>query len=145
MKRFILAATLLAALSTSAFADGKKSTVKLLGDLKASLKTVNAAAWTHTSTYSKTTFALNGKEVTAYMANENLVGFFMPVEMSALPQGTTESLEKKYKGWKPINPVMFIDAKGNIAYYVQVNKGKDALALSVSPKGRLSINSRLPY
>lgn len=146
MKKLFLAATLLAALTTSAFADGKKSNEKLLGDLKTTLKSVNASAWITTETYKKTSFSLNGKNVNAYLnaENDNLVGFSIPIEMSALPEGTMENLDKKYKGWQPINPIMFIDGNGNTSYFVQVNKQNKSLALSVSPKGKLNIYSRIP-
>lgn len=146
MKKLFLAVTLLAALSTSALADGKKSNEKLLGDLKTALKSVSESAWTTTETYRKTSFTLNGKHVSAYLnANDNtLFGFFIPIEMSALPKGAIENLEKKYQGWQPINPIMLIDAKGNTTYFVQVNKEDKSLALSVSPKGKLSIYNRIP-
>jgi len=146
MKTLFLAATLIVALTTSAFADGKKSNEKMLTDLKTSLKAVNESAWTTTEFYKKTSFSLNGKNINAYLnvENGNLVGFSIPIEMSALPAGATENLDKKYKGWQPINPIMFIDADGNTAYFVQVNKGKNSLALSVSPKGKLGIYNRIP-
>ena len=147
MKTLFLAATLIVALTTSAFADGKKSNQKMLTDLKTSLKAVDESAWTTTEFYKKTSFSLNGKNINAYLnvENGNLVGFSIPIEMSALPEGTTENLDKKYKGWQPINPIMFIDADGNTAYFVQVNKGKNSLALSVSPKGKLGIYNKIPH
>ena len=147
MKTLFLATTLIVALTTSAFADGKKSNQKMLTDLKTSLKAVNESAWTTTEFYKKTSFSLNGKNINAYLnvENGNLVGFSIPIEMSALPEGTTENLDKKYKGWQPINPIMFIDADGNTAYFVQVNKGKNSLALSVSPKGKLGIYNKIPH
>jgi hypothetical protein len=147
MKKLFLAATLLAALTTSAFADGKKSSEKLLGDLKTVLRSVNESAWVTTESYKKTSFSMNGKNVNAYVNVEtgDLIGFGIPIEMSALPEGTTENLDKKYKGWQAINPIMFIDGAGNASYFIQVNKGKNSLALSVSPKGKLNIYNRIPH
>jgi len=147
MKKLFLAATLLAALATSAFADGKKSNEKLLGDLKTVLKSVNESSWITTEAYKKTSFSMNGKNINAYLNAEtgDLVGFSIPIEMSALPEGTIESLDKKYQGWQAINPIMFIDGAGNASYFIQVNKGKNSLALSVSPKGKLSIYNRIPH
>jgi len=145
MKTLILATTLIVALTTSAFADGKKSNEKMLNDLKTSLKAVNESAWITTTSYKKASFSLNGKSINAYLNVESgdLIGFGIPIEMSALPGGTIENLDKKYQGWQPINPIMFIDAEGNTSYFIQVNKGKNSLALRVSPKGKLGIYNRI--
>ena len=60
MKKVFLAAMLIAAISTSALADGKKS-AQLLNDLKASLKNVNESAWTTKDSYRQASFLYNGK------------------------------------------------------------------------------------
>jgi hypothetical protein len=147
MKQFLLATTLLVALTTGAFADGKKSNAKLLSDLTTSLKSVNEAAWKTTESYRKTTFTLNGKNVSAFLNAETnaLIGFSIEINEASLPEGATQNIAKKFPGWQAINSIMFIDATGNIAYYVQVNKGKNSLALRISSKGQASIYDRIPH
>lgn len=141
MKKILLATALLVTLTTGAFADGKKTNAKFFGDLKTSLKNVNESAWQTTEIYRKTSFSLNDKKVNAYVSNEtgDLIGFAIDIDKASLPEGTMQSLEKYYKGWQAFNPIMFIDAFGNTAYFIQVNKGKKSLALKVSPKGKVSI------
>ena len=144
MKKVFLAAMLIAAISTSALADGKKS-AQLLNDLKASLKNVNESAWTTKDSYRQASFLYNGKTASAFVSTEtgDLVGFAFVIDQEALPAGTKENLAKKYQGWEVVDPIMFIDAAGNTSYFVEVHKGKSALALQVSPKGKLNIYSRI--
>ncbi len=140
-----LAATLLVALTSAAFADGKKSNEKMLNDLKTALKTVDQSAWVTTDAYQKASFTLNGKEAHAFLTPDgSLVGFAVAIEKSALPEGAMKNLAKKYDGWQIINPIMFITEDGNIVYYVQANKGGKSLALHVSDKGKISIYNRIP-
>lgn len=140
-----LAATLLVALTSAAFADGKKSNEKLLTDLKTALKTMNQSAWVTTDSYQKASFSLNGKEAHAFMNPDgNLIGFTVAIEKSALPEGAMENLAKKYDGWQIINPIMFITEDGNTFYYVQANKGNKSLALHVSNNGKVSIENKIP-
>jgi hypothetical protein len=146
MKKMFLAAILLVALTSAAFADGKKSSEKLFNDLKTALKSVNQSDWVTTASFQKASFTLNGKEAHAYMNPDgNLVGFSIAIDKSALPEGTMETLAKKYDGWQIINPIMFIDESGNTSYYVQANKDKQSLALHVSDKGKVSIYGRIPF
>ena len=145
MKKFLLAATLLAALTTSAIAGGNE-TKKMLSDLKASLKNVNESAWTTNDFYKKTTFKFNNEIANAYVNAEtgDLIGFGIPISNDALPAGTKENLAKHYDGWQVVKSAMFIDASGNLAYYTQVTKGKKTIALRVSQKGKTSFYAQMP-
>lgn len=146
MKKVFLVATLIAAISTSALADGKKS-AQLLNDLKASLKNVNESAWTSNNFYRKASFMYNGKVAKAFLNVEtgNLVGFAFIIDQASLPEGTKENLAKHYKGWEVSDAIMFVEESGNIAHYAQVTKGNKSIALKVSSKGKLNIYARMPY
>ena len=142
MKKIVLATALFVALASAAFAGGKD---KMLEDLKVALKSSNAAFQT-TESYKKASFTFNGKSVNAYFdaENEDLIGFGLSIDVNDLPQGTMENISKKYQDWSVTNAILFIDSKGGSAYYVQVNKDKHSLALSVSPKGKVNIYAKMP-
>ena len=146
MKKIFLAATLIVAIASAAFADGKKADAKFLSDLKASLKGVNETAWKTTEFYKKTSFSVNGKTVNAYLDADNgsLVGFAIGIDKASLPEGANEDIAKKFEGWQVTNAIMFIEPDGKIKYFAQVNKGKNSLALSVSQKGKANIYARMP-
>lgn len=146
MKKFLMATALIVAMTSAAFADGKKSDVKMLNDLKTALKTVNESAWTTKDFFKKTTFSLNGKQASAFVDNEtnDLIGFSMGIDESSLPEGGKESVAKKFQDWKMINPIMFLDANGNIRYFVQVVKNGKSLALNITPNGKAFIYAKFP-
>jgi len=146
MKKIFLAATLIVAITSAAFADVKKADAKFLSDLKASLKAVNESAWQTTEFYKKTSFSVNGKNVNAYLDadNGNLVGFAFSIDVASLPDGATEDIAKKFEGWQVTNAIMFIEPDGDIRYFAQVNKGSKGLALSISQKGKANIYARMP-
>ena len=145
MKKIFLAATLIAAITSAAFADGKKADTKFLSDLKASLKSVNESAWKTTEYYKKTSFSVNGKNVNAYLDADNgsLVGFAISIDVASLPEGASEDIAKKFEGWQVSNAIMFIEPDGKIKYFAQINKGDKGLALSVSQKGKANIYARM--
>ena len=143
MKKILFATILLVVFISGAFADGKKSNAQMLNDLKTALKTVNESAWVTTSSYKKASFKFNGKSSSAFVNLETneLVGFSISIDENALPAGTKENVAKKFQDWKMLNPIMFITSDGRVDYYVQVIKNGKGLALSVSPKGKVSIYS----
>ncbi len=146
MKKILLAATILVAITTSAFADAKKSNAKLLNDLKTALKSVNESSWKTTDAYKKTTFAFNGRSTSAYISSQtgDLIGFSITITADALPEGTLENVAKNFQGWQVTNSIMFIDASGNTDYYVQVAKNSKSLALKVYTNGKVGIYANMP-
>ena len=146
MKQTFIAITLFIALTTSAFADGKNSNAKLLGSLKTAIKSIKESAWKTTDEFKKTSFSFNNTTVNAYLTADgaDLLGFGIQIKPEDLPAGTMQNIEKKFKGWTVTSAILFITADGNSDYYAQVFKDNDNLALSVSPKGKISIYAKMP-
>ena len=144
MKKILLAATLIVALTSAAFAGGKDS--KMLGDLKQALKT-SQASWQTTESYKKASFSFNGRSAHAYfdVDNESLIGFGIAVTVNDLPAGAMENISSKYQGWTVTEAILFIDGDGNSTYYAQVNKDNHSLALRISEKGKASIYAKMPH
>ncbi|MBS1748119.1 MAG: hypothetical protein JST21_18315 [Bacteroidetes bacterium] len=144
MKKIILATLIFVASIPGAFADGK-SNAKMLKDLKLALKSVSESEWVTKDTYQKTTFKFNGKTTNAYvdLESKNLIGFSVALNEDELPEGTKQNVEKKFKGWNMINPIMFINGDGHISYFVQIVKNGKSFALSVSSKGKAYIFSNI--
>ncbi len=144
MKKIILVTLLFVATISSAFADGK-SNAKLLKELKLALKSVSESEWVTQNTFQKTSFQFNGKTTRAYvdLVSKSLIGFSITLDEKDLPVGTKENVEKKFKGWNMINPIMFITSDGEINYFVQIVKKGKSFALYVSPKGKVNIHSQI--
>ncbi len=144
MKKIILATTLLVALSTASFADGKD--VKLLGDLKTAFENASHLRWTTTDDYRKTSFVFNDQQVNVFLNpdNSDLIGFSRHFPVNDLPQSALDRIEKKYKGWTVVETIIFIFADGRINYYAKVNKGKNNIALEISQKGSVNYFAKMP-
>ncbi len=141
MKNIILA-TALVALSTASFAGGNRDK-KLLYDLQTTLSYSRQVQWTSTSNYSQASFSFNGKSVSAYYLNDNsLVGFGIRSSQSELPKEVSGAISKKYGNWTIIDAMLFIEANGDVYYYVQVRRGRTNLALQIA-NGQAYIFTRM--
>jgi hypothetical protein len=143
MKKLFLAATLLVALTTSAFAGSNNV---LFNNLKNAVKNATHITWTAAGQYKKAAFDFNGKTATAFYDAENdeLIGFTIRVGIEELPAGAVENIQKKFNGWSITDRLLFTDANGNPGYYVQVSKDGHNLALSVNAKGKAHIFAQVP-
>ncbi len=141
MKKIILA-TALVALSTASFAGGNRDK-KLLYDLQTTLSYSRQVQWTSTNNYTQASFSFNGKPVSAYYLNDNtLIGFGIRSSQSELPREVSDAIGKKFSNWTIIDAMLFIEANGDVYYYVHVRKGKTNLALKIAD-GRAYIFSRM--
>ena len=141
MKKIILA-TALVALSTASFADGNRDK-KLLNDLQTTLSYSTQVQWTSTSDYSSASFSFNGQRVSAYYFTDNtLIGFGIRSTQAELPKEVSDAISKKFSKWTIIDAMLFIEANGDIYYYVQVRKGRTNLALQIA-NGQANIFSRM--
>ncbi len=145
MKKIISATLLLVALSTASFAGGKDDQ-KLFNDLQAALKNSTAVQWSSTSNYNKAMYSFNGKTISAFydVDDNSLMGFSIHVVGNDLPQDIVNTIQKKYKGWKIVDAIYFIDEHANGNYFAQVQKGKNNLALKVYANGSVGIFERMP-
>ena len=136
MKKLFLATTLLVALTTSSFAGGKNA---LFNDLKSAAKGATQIKRTMSGDYMEAIFDYNGKTITAFYEGETnqLIGFSVPIGLNELPAGTVEDAQKKYKGWKITDKIIFITSHSRIEYYLQLSKANLNIALFVSPRGKV--------
>jgi hypothetical protein len=143
MKKLILAAVAMAALTTACYAGGNDAS---FNSLKEAVKTAENAVWSTSGDYRKAAFTFNGKHVSAYYNAEDgeLIGFSIHIDLAELPAGSVDNIQKKFNGWAITDKIMFTTSNGRTDYYVQVTKGKSSLALSVSPKGKAHIYAQMP-
>jgi hypothetical protein len=145
MKNIILAATLLVALSSTAFAKEKNTDLKLYRDLSASLDNSRQVCWINKPQYREAMFSFNNQTACAfYSENDNeFLGFGILSETTDLPENVTNAVKSKYGDWDVVDAMMFIDKNGYINYFVQVKKDSKDIALKITPNGRLSIYAKI--
>jgi hypothetical protein len=141
MKNIILAATLLVALSSTAFAKTKNTDSKLFRDLSSTFENTRQVCWTSKPSYKQAMFSFNDKIACAYYsASDNeFIGFGILSETADLPEIVTKAIDSKYGDWQVVDAMMFIDKNGYVNYFAQVKKNGRDLALKITPNGRLSI------
>ena len=144
MKKLILAATALVALTTASLAGTNDVLLKNLTNAANSLK--STVVYTSEGSFKKAEFTFSGKAVKVFYDADgnNLIGFSMKVGLDELPAGTTDDVQKKFSGWVISDKIMFIDNDGRTDYYLQVTKGNTSIALIVSKKGKVHFYSQVP-
>jgi len=141
----ILAATLLVALTSSAFAKEKNMNLKLYRDLSASLENSRQISWITKPQYRQATFIFNNQTACAYYSanDDEFIGFGILHESTDLPETVTNAIKSKYGDWNVVDAMMFIDKNGYINYFVQVKKNDRDIALKITPTGRLSVYAKI--
>jgi hypothetical protein len=134
---------MLVALTTTCLAGGNSA---LVDNLSKAVKSMANVVWTTSGGHKDASFEFNGKTTIAHYNTENddLIGFSIHISIAELPAGTTEDVQKKFKGWGIADKILFIDSDGNSSYFALVTDGKRSVALSVSPKGKVNVFSQMP-
>ena len=145
MKKIILTTGFLAAFGIASFAGGKDVDPKLLNDLNTTLKNSAQVHWTSKAEFNAAEFKFNDKTAFAFYDSDDneLIGFGMPFNKSDLPKDVSDAIEKKYADWEVVDALAFIDTRGYINYFAQVQKDNKALALKIAPNGELSVYAKM--
>ena len=145
MKKIILAASLLIALSSTAFTTDKNVNTDLLKDLSSTFKKSTDICWMDKPQYKEAMFKFKNQIACAFYTQENneLIGFGILFEKAALPQVVTDAVKKDYANWDFVDAMMFVDTDGNVNYFMQVKNNKKIRALKITPGGNVSVYARI--
>jgi hypothetical protein len=145
MKNIIIAASLLIALSSTAFTKDKNVNTDLLKDLTSTFKKSTDVCWMDKPQYKEAMFKFKNQIACAFYNKENndLIGFGILFEKAALPQVVTDAVKKDYANWDFVDAMMFVDTDGNVNYFMQVKNNKKIRALKITPGGTVSIYARI--
>ena len=144
MKNIILAASLLIALSSSAFAKDKNVNPDLLNDLTLTFGESTQISWINKPQYKEAMFKFKNQTACAfYTDNNELIGFGILYEKTALPQVVTDAVNNSYAGWDFVDAMLYVDTDGNVNYFMQVKNNKKIRALKITPGGTVSIYARI--
>ena len=147
MKNMILAASLLIALSSTAFTSGKNVNTDLLKDLSSTFKTSTEVCWINKQQYKEAMFRFNNQTACALYKQEDneLIGFGILFEKTELPQVVTDAIKNDYSTWEFVDAMMFVDTDGNVNYFMQVKSNNKVRALKITPGGELSVYSKISF
>ncbi len=144
MKNIIIAASLLIALSTTAFTTDKNVNTDLLKDLSSTFKQSTQVGWINKEQYKEAMFKFKNQIACAFYTQDNneLIGFGILYEKSALPQVITDAVKDNYADWEFVDAMMFVDTDGNVNYFMQVKNNTRVRALKITPGGNVSVFAR---
>jgi hypothetical protein len=140
MKKFFIAALLVAAMGSSAFAtDANRISVKVKNSFESQFTGAENVSWIQKDTYTKANFTLADENVEAFFAADGeLIAFSRKVDLKKLPLIALQKIKKQYSSYKVTDTIEF-DQDGEKSYYVSLEDGAKKQILQVSLYGTVSI------
>lgn len=145
MKNIILAASLLIALSSSAFTKDKNVNPDLLNDLTLTFRESTQVGWIDKPQYKEAMFKFQNQTACAFYTRDNneLIGFGILFEKTELPQVVTNAVKNSYADWDFVDAMLFVDTDGNVNYFMQVKNANRIRALKITPDGNVSVYAKI--
>ena len=145
MKKIILAASLLIALSSSAFTKDKNVNPNLLNDLSLTFRESTQVSWIDKPEYKEAMFKFQNQIACAFYTKDNneLIGYGILFEETGLPQVVTDAVKNSYAGWDFVDAMLFVDTDGNVNYFMQVKNDNRIRALKITPDGDVSVFAKI--
>jgi len=145
MKKIILAASLLIALGSTAFAKDKNANIDLLKDLSSTYKKSTEICWIDKPQYKEAMFKFQNQTACAFYTHDNneLIGFGILYEKTDLPEVVTNAVKNSYADWDFVDAMLFVDTDGNVNYFMQVKNNNSVRALKITPGGSVSLYAKV--
>ena len=140
MKKLFIAALLVAAIGSSAFAlDVTKVSYKIKSSFETQFAGAENVSWIQRDTYTKVAFTLGEENVEAFFETDgDLIAFSRKVDLKKLPLNAIRKIKKDYSTYKVTESIEF-DQDGEISYYVSLEDGAKKQILKVSVYGNVSV------
>jgi hypothetical protein len=139
MKKLFIAALIVLAAGSSAFAADVKLNSRIKANFEALFSGAQNITWDVTEQYVSAAFVLDDEEITAFFKTDGeLIGTSQKVELKALPAKAIKRIKKEYSSYKITDSIEFThdDEK---AYYVMIEDGNKKQILEVSVLGSVSV------
>ncbi len=145
MKKIILAASLLIALSSATFAKDKNVNPNLFNDLTLTFRESTQVSWINKPQYKEAMFKFQNQTACAFYTKDNneLIGFGILYEKTALPQVVTDAVNNSYAGWDFVDAMLYVDTDGNVNYFMQVKNNDKIRVLQITPDGYVSVYAKV--
>lgn len=140
MKKLLIAAAMIVAVATSAFAEGTAVSVKVKSQFANEFTAANNVAWTAGNQFTKATFIMNDQRMEAYYDNDgDLIGTSRATTLDFLPAKAAKKINEKYASYKAEEVVEFDNVKDGLSYYVSLTNDTNKIVLHVSSEGSVSV------
>jgi hypothetical protein len=141
MKKFIIAAVMLAVSATGAFAKDTSYDAKAENHLALNFKNAQNISWTTKSnSLIEADFTWEGNRLKAfYNADGEYVGVCRNIDLNKLPLRAIQTINAKYAGYLPSEIIEYDEAENGLHYYVSLAKENKILILKISSEGEASV------
>ena len=136
MKKLLIAAMMVAAIGSTAFAaDVKKLSLKVKNSFESQFADAQNVSWSFGEKFTKATFMLDDQQMEAfYSPDGETIGYTKDIEIKQLPKTAVQKINKTYAEYKISGAIEFTNDEVK-NYYVSIASGNKKLILEVSPTG----------
>ncbi|MEO8174087.1 MAG: hypothetical protein ABI581_13425 [Sediminibacterium sp.] len=139
MKKLIIAAFIMVAAGTSAFAADVKVNNKIQTNFEVLFNGASNVSWGAKDHFVKATFTLAEETIEAFFGTDgDLIGTSRKVDMKRLPVSAVQKIKKEYASYKVTDTIEF-ERAGERSYYVSLENGNKKQILEVSLYGSVSV------
>lgn len=138
MKKLFIAALIMVAAGTSAFAADVKVNSKIKTSFEALFAGAENVSWSGKDHYIRATFTLSEETVEAFFGTDgDLIGTSRKVDLKKLPLSAVQKIKKEYASYKITDSIEF-EGSGERCYYVSLENGNKKQILEVSLFGNVT-------
>ena len=141
MKKLFIAALIMVAAGTSAFAlDINKENYKVRNSFETRFAGAENVSWSAAEYYIKASFTMEGEQSEAFysIADGELIGVGRKLDLKKLPVKAMKKIKKDFADYKITDSIEF-ENEGEKAYYVSVDNGSKTKILQISLYGNVSV------
>lgn len=138
MKKLFIAALIMVAAGTSAFAADVKVNNKVKTNFESLFSGAENVSWSGKESFIRATFTLSDEIVEAYFGTDGeLIGTSRKVDLKRLPLSAVQKIKKEYASYKITDTIEF-ERAGERSYYVSLENGNKKQILEVGVYGNVS-------
>jgi hypothetical protein len=138
MKKLFIAALIMVAAGTSAFAADVKVNSKIKTNFEVLFAGAQDVTWGAKETYVKASFTLQEETVEAFFGTDGeLIATSRKVELKTLPLSAVQKIKREYASYKITESIEF-ETAGERCYYVSLENGNKKTILEVSLFGTVT-------
>lgn len=140
MKKLLIAALMVIAVSASAFADNANINTKVLNHFQTQFEGASNVHWKTGESFVKASFVLNSQKMEAfYDVDGELIGTSYNVANEKLPTRAAKTIAEKYAAYQVQETIEFDSVKDGLSYYVSLTGAQSKIVLQVSAQGEVSV------
>jgi hypothetical protein len=140
MKKLLIAALMVIAISASAFADNANINTKVLTHFQTQFEGASNVHWKTGESFVKASFVLNSQKMEAFYDVEGeLIGTSYTVSNEKIPVRAAKAIAERFAAYQIQETIEFDSVRDGLGYYVSLVGTQNKIVLQVSAQGEISV------